>query len=898
MERRPYVTDKTIPETSTQENRLPDSSVHRLFLIDTMGYIFRAYHALPRLTNREGLSTQAVYGMYTMLRKLQAIYQPDYIAAVYDLEGPTFRHESFAEYKANREEMPEDLAEQLPHIRRLLEAMRIPVVAQQGYEADDVIGALAHQAAAQDLEVLIITSDKDMLQLVGGNVRVINPMKDDRVYGEEQVVEFMGVTPKQIPDLLALLGDAVDNIPGAPGIGEKGARELIAKFGSAESCLDHAAEVTRKAYRESLENNREQVLLSKKLATIDASAPVKLELEELRRNEPDNTQLRELFREMNFTTFLKELPASEDTVQKDYGTLADEAAVRAYFASLSKEQVVAVAVQSGETHSEDEESAPAPELSLGLSSLPEIGLSHQAGFARTVPGAAFGALKEWLEDESARKCVHDAKSAHLALAKHGVTLRGVEHDAYLYSYLLDATDNRHDLPTAAERRLGLRPSGSVDEAADLTGQLAQLLEPKIRDAALEKVYRELELPLVPILAEMESTGILVDTAQLQKLSKRLEGELENLTKQIYELTGAEFNINSPKQLSEVLFERLKLPPPRRRGKTKSLSTAVDVLEELAEVHEAPRRVLEYRQLSKLKSTYIDVLPALRNTVTGRVHTRFNQAGTATGRLSSNNPNLQNIPIRTELGREIRAAFIAERGWLLLAADYSQIELRLLAHFSQDALLLEAFRRNDDIHELTATAVFGVAPQDQTAEHRRRAKAINYGVVYGISGFGLAQQLGVSPGEAQQYIDEYFRRYEGVSRYRDATLDEVRRTGLVRTLYGRMRRIPDISAKDANARGFAERTAINTPLQGSAADLIKLAMIRADRSLKEQKMAARLILQVHDELVLEAPENEIADVAKLVREGMEHAYEFSVPLITEIAVGPNWRDMKEIAPEMQ
>ena len=885
------------------------TSAHpRLFLIDTMGYIFRAYHALPRLTNREGHPTQAVYGMYTMLRKLLEDYQPEYITAVYDLEGPTFRHEEFAAYKANREEMPADLAEQLPHIRRLLDALRIPILAEKGYEADDVIGALARQAAQLGTEVLIITSDKDMLQLVGGTVRVINPMKDNRVYESAQVFEQMGVLPSQVPDLLALLGDAVDNIPGAPGIGDKGARELIQKYGSVEGCLEHAAEVTKKTYRESLENNREQILLSKRLATIDCSAPVPLKLSDLVRAEQDPSLLRELFREMNFTTLLKELPSTEHEAPKDYATLSTAASVREFLASLPQDAPIALAVvdaaKGGLPNDDSDDAAPLLDLhenSLGLvietaDTSPRIGLATVTDRARAIAPEAFDAIRNWLSDADARKTVHDSKTARLVLARAGVELRGVEHDTFLYSALLDASDSRHDLATIADRRLGVRPDKDAPEAAaeaaDLTGQLVALLIPEIREWKLEKVYSEVELPIAAILARMESAGILIDAEQLKKLSKRFEGEIETLRKEIYRLTGAEFNINSPKQLGEVLFEKMGLPAPRKRGKSKSVSTAVDVLEELGQTHEAPRRVLEYRQLSKLKSTYVDVLPALRNPVTGRLHTSFNQAGAATGRLSSHNPNLQNIPIRTELGREIRAAFIAEPGHVLLAADYSQIELRLLAHFSEDPLLLEAFQRGDDIHALTASAVFGVPAAEQTDEHRRRAKAINYGVVYGISAFGLAQQTGVPQGEAQQYIDEYFRRYEGVSRYRDATLEEVRKSGIVRTLSGRMRRIPDINVKDPNARHFAERTAVNTPLQGSASDLIKLAMIRVDRELQERRATARMLLQVHDELVLEVPETEVQATAALLRECMEKAYALRVPLLTTVYAGRNWRDMDD------
>ena len=872
-------------ETVKQTARSPHG---RLFLVDTMGYIFRAYHALPRLTNRSGLVTHAVYGMNNMLRKLIASYQPEYIAAVFDLEGPTFRHESFAEYKANRAEMPDELGQQLPYIHRLLEALRITELSHPKFEADDVIGAAAKEGAAENLEVIIITSDKDMLQLVGDRVCVINPMKDDLLCDRAKVEELMGVGPERIPDVMALLGDAIDNIPGAPGIGEKGARELIQKYGSVEATLDHAAEVARKNYREALLNHREQILLSKKLATIDVTVPVSLSLDELRRRDPDFAALRALYLELGFNTLLKDLPAPE-AAPKDIALIEDQTGLLDLLRSLKNVPHAGLAVRS-----EMGDGNEAGGLAFDRPEAPEVAISPAADVARAIPPALFATLKAWLEDSASRKAVHDSKAAWLLLDKYGVALRGVEHDTLLYSFLLDAAESRHDLAAAVERHLAVQPSDNFAEQADWAGQLAAKLATEMRQWDLERIYQELELPLAAVLAEMEKTGVRLDRHPLEALAKRLDADLEELRKRIYAAAGQEFNINSPKQLGDVLFEKLKLPLPRKYGKGKVVSTAVDVLEELAKHHEAPRLVLEYRQIAKLKSTYVDTLPQLINPVTGRLHTSYNQAGAATGRLSSSNPNLQNIPIRTELGRQVRAAFVAEPGHALLAADYSQIELRLLAHFSEDPLLVEAFRRNDDIHAITAAAVFGVPAEQQTSEHRRRAKAINYGIVYGISAFGLAQQTGVSQAEAQQFIDEYFRRYERVRQYLDSVLEDVRRTGAVRTLFGRLRRIPDIRSRDYNARGFAERTAVNTPLQGSAADLIKLAMLHVDRSLKEQQMATRMILQVHDELVLEAPEEEVKQAAAILRNGMENCYELLVPLVAEVAGGPNWRDMEDVA----
>ncbi|HWP86013.1 MAG TPA: DNA polymerase I [Terriglobia bacterium] len=873
-------------------SRHPDSAhsparpaAGRLFLLDTMGYIFRAYHALPRLTNRSGMATQAVYGLNNMLKKLMAEYQPEYLAAVFDRAEPTFRHESFAGYKANRAEMPEELAAQLPYIHRLLEALRIPELSQAGYEADDVIGSVARQAASQGYEVFVISSDKDMLQLVQDRIRVINPMKDT-VFDVDQVKQAMGVPPEKIPDLMALMGDSVDNIPGAPGIGPKGAQELIQKYGSVEACLEHAAEVSRKSYREALERHRQQVLMSKALATIDVTAPVEFSLERLRAGPPDPGPLRELYQELGFASLLKELPAAEE-IRCERRRIASERELQELLPLLCKETPVALAVGS-------ESAVPESHGRFAFGSGVAMALAMEAGVAYEIDPALTPKLRGWLEDPERPKSIHDSKTAQLVLREQQVKLAGVRHDTFLYSYLLDATETAHDLGSVVERRFGTRLSGGLAEQADWTARLAALLEPEIKEQGLERVYAELDLPLAAILAEMERAGVRLDPRPLAELSKRLERDLEALREEIFRLTGTEFNINSPKQLGQVLFEQMGLPAPRRRGKTKAPSTAVDVLEELAAEHEVPRRVLEYRQLSKLKSTYVDALPQYIHPATGRLHTSYNQAGSATGRLSSSNPNLQNIPIRTELGREIRAAFVAETDCLLLAADYSQIELRLLAHFSEDPLLVEAFRRNEDIHALTAAAVFGVPAAEQTAEHRRRAKAINYGIVYGISPFGLAQQLGVSQEEAAQFIASYFSRYQGVRRFLDATLEETRRTGQARTLFGRLRRIPDIHSKDPNARGFAERTAINTPLQGSAADLIKLAMIRVDRGLKQRRLAARMILQVHDELVLEAPIPERREAAALLREGMETCYPLRVPLVASVAAGPNWRDLEDIA----
>ncbi len=873
------------------------------------------------MSTRTGVPTAATYVFVNMLRKLLADFAPEYVAAVFDPAGPTFRDaraatlttvrkfdlktQTFQEtayhgYKANRAETPPDLLQQIPNIRRALAAHRIPIVEHAGYEADDVLGTLARQAAELSHPVYVVSNDKDMLQLVGENIWVLNPPKDNLLLDAAKVEEVLGVPPDKVVDVMALRGDSVDNIPGAPGIGDKGSVELIRRFGSAEQALDRAAEVEKKTYRESLLHNREAVLLSKELATLDRYVPVELDLAALAVAPPDPDACRALFAELEFTTLLKELlPAAAPG--KIASRLAESASdVEEVIAQVKDGGVLAVAFaaprESEEAEQEGQDEAPllASAPLLATPPVEEVALSAVAGEVLTVcldGGPAAVRLKAALADATLPKAVHDNKAALHTIARQDASLAGVRDDTLLYSYLLDPTTARHSLADVAVRRFSIKLSGEIAEAADVTLRLAPLLRGELEDDGLMSVYRDLDLPLAPVLARMEAAGVKIDAGVLQAMSSRLEGECASVAHKIYELAGTEFNINSPKQLGDVLFNRLGLPKPVKYGKGKTVSTAVDVLEELAEHNEVPRRVLEYRQLSKLKSTYVDALPAMVDARTGRLHTTFNQAGTSTGRLSSTNPNLQNIPIRTELGREIRAAFTAEPGHVLLAADYSQIELRLLAHLSEDPLLVEAFRRGDDIHRLTAAEVFGVPPLAIDAEHRRRAKAVNFGIVYGLSPFGLAQQLGIETREARKFIDNYFEKYQGVRRFIDRTLEETRREQRVRTLFGRVRPIPDINSKNPNQRGFAERTAVNTPLQGTAADLIKLAMIRIDAELLTRGLRTRMTLQVHDELVFEAPEDEVETVQALVKDKMENAHRLLVPLVVDVGVGTNWRDLK-------
>jgi DNA polymerase-1 len=817
-----------------------------------------------------GLSTEAVFIFHNMLRKLLADFKPDYIAAIFESSEPTFRSESFAEYKANRTEMPKDLGEQIPYIRRMLQALRIPILEFPSFEADDVIGAIACREPSKACEVVIVSSDKDMLQLVNNRVFMLNPMKDNEWYDSAKVEQFMGVKPSQVADLLALKGDSIDNIPGAPGIGDKGARELVARFGSVEAVLDHAAEVERKIYRESLINHRDQVLLSKQLATIHTQVPIEVDFDSLRSESPDNSALKTIYKELEFFSLLKDLPPEDDSAVRDYGTLSDADALSEWLGRRPADAPLALAI----------------DFTNGF-----VGLSYRTGEGRAAPLSLLDHLCPLLESGDVNKIVHDAKAFFVAAAGLGIKPRNVDEDAMLYAFLVSADPGGCSPEALAERFLDRKLNAAADQQAEATLAITELLRPQIDAQELRGVYNEIDLPLAPVLAQMESTGIRIDTAVLSELSTRLAERGERIAQQIYDLARHPFNINSPQQLGRVLFEELRLPAPVKWGKGKVISTAADVLEGLAPAYPVAQLVLDYRQLSKLKGTYIDALPQLIRSGTGRLHTTFNQTGAATGRLSSSNPNLQNIPIRTEEGREIRAAFIPEPGWDLLVADYSQIELRLLAHMSNDPVLIESFTNHEDIHTRTAAEVFKVHPAMVSSEMRRSAKAVNFGIVYGQTPFGLAQTLCIDRKEAELYIRRYFERYAGVREFIDRTIAEVRLAGVAKTLFGRRRPIPDMQSRNPAARSFAERTAVNTPLQGTAADLIKIAMIRIARLLEQQRMQSRMLLQVHDELVFETPPAERDQLKQLVKREMESVYSLSVPLVVEVGTGPNWRDAK-------
>ncbi len=863
----------------------------KLFLVDAMGFIFRAYFApMARLNSPQGIPTKVPYLFSNMLRKIQKEHAPDYLAVVFDTKEPTFRDKLFDKYKAQRPPMPDDLSVQLPYVRRMCEAMRLPILEFHGFEADDVIGALAKQAAKKGLDVSIVTSDKDMMQLVGGNVRVLRPGagpdKTDLIVDAAKVEELMGVPPEKVADVMALMGDSIDNIPGAKGIGEKGAKELIRRFGSAEAALDRAKEVEGKRYREALENSRDAVIMSKQLAVIDTAAPVKLVLVDLQASGPDMVALRAIYAELGFTSLLRDLPAPAaaaaiPAAPSDSAKLESPAALKKYLSAIPRDAETAVWLTLAEGDRETE--------GFG-SKVAAVEISAKPGVSRTAwldeKGEMQAALAEFLQDKKRPKIVHDPKLFELLSGP----VAGIRHATMLYSYLLRPTTSKHSLADAVLRQQSVTLSGAPGEHAEHLQRLAPLLRKEVEAQGLTELYETIDLPLAPVLAAMERDGVRVDREALDAMSKIMELEIRSREKIIWDLAGFEFNIGSPQQLAEVLFDKMGLTlGGRRRGKPRS--TAADVLEELALLHELPRKVLEYRELTKLKSTYVDALPKLIHAETGRLHTSICQTGTATGRLSSSDPNLQNIPVRSEMGRQIRAAFVASPGNTLLSADYSQIELRILAHFSMDPVLVEAFRTGQDIHARTAEEVFRVGPMAQNAEHRRAAKAINFGIIYGQTPFGLAAQLSIDQKEAAQFIAAYFARYRGVKEYLERSLAEARKSGMTRTMFGRTRPVPEITAPQANLRSFAERTALNTPLQGTAADLIKLAMIVISRQLAEGKFKAKMILQVHDELLFEAPHNEIDRLRPLVRKAMEQVHKLAVPLVVDLKSGPNWRDMK-------
>ena len=853
----------------------------RLYLIDGSGYVYRAFHAIPSLGTSRGVPTNAVYGFTNMVAKLLREEGPRYLAVVFDLPGETFRDQLYAGYKTSRAPVPDELRPQMGYVRKVVEALRLPVVEVPGVEADDVIGTLARQASQAGVETVIVTGDKDLMQLVDERTTWLDTMRDRRC-GPAEVRERFGVEPALVPDVLGLMGDPIDDIPGVRGIGEKTAATLVREVGPVEEILAHLDAVERtglrgaKKIREALAREAETARLSKQLATIRRDLPVALDLERLRWQGPDTEKLRPLFAELEFTSLLRELAPSGAVPEVEHTTPRRPEEVRTALGALAAAGAVAIVPVGARLEA----------LALAGPSGPVVVIAEP-----DAPGA-LAALAPLVGDLAVTKLGADLKALRVALARRGVALAGPGFDIALASYCLNPSRAEHGIAALAEELLGVGRDDGADptlaacRAAGAAHALRPLLEERLRAHAMERLFYELEMPLAEVLAEMELAGIRIDVAALGALSAELGAALGRLIAEIYALAGSEFNVNSPPQLRTVLFERLGISPRGvRRGKT-GLSTDVDVLTRLAEQHPLPAKVLEYRALAKLKSTYVDALPALVDPATGRLHTSFNQTVAATGRLSSSDPNLQNIPIRSEEGRRIRAAFVAAPGHRLVSADYSQIELRVLAHLSGDRALIDAFAAGEDIHARTAAEVFADRPP---AEGRRLAKVMNYGIVYGMGAARAAREIGVSQAEAAAYIDRYLGRYPGVRAFIDSTVAEARARGYVTTVLGRRRYLPELGARDPAVRQFAERAATNTPIQGSAADLIKLAMLEVRRRLAAAGGGARLLLQVHDELVLEVPADRLAAVESAVREAMEHVYPLRVPLEVDVRHGATWAE---------
>jgi DNA polymerase-1 len=824
---------------------------HPLFLIiDGMSQAYRAYYAIRGLSSSQGLPTNAVYGFAIMLKRVLEKYPPEYIAVALDSYETTARHAQYSLYKATRKKMPSDLAQQIPYIRKFCGAMRITVLESPGHEADDLIATISRQAVDRGLYPVVVTLDKDLYQLVD-TILILNTSKDDMIVDRDKVRELFGVGPEQIADLLALWGDTSDNIPGAPGIGEKTARDLIQRFGSVEACLERANEIENARHRTSLIENREQVMLSKQLVTVDSAAPIDVDWKELEVRPPNRAVLIPLLKELEFTAMVKDylpqdLGAAVEVVETDALPAVGE---RVFF----------------DVHGD------------------RVSFWTGEGAVSSVPLDA--RISPVLMDPAVGKITYDLKNAILQLRARGLDIAPPYDDPLLMAYLLFPNRGKYELPDVVFDLFGQTVEG---ERTPWIEKLFNELHPKTEQEVAE-AYRELEVPLAPVLVDMERTGIAIDVPLLEKMSVEMTAQLEDLTKRICAIADCEFNINSPRQLGEVLFDKLNLPRPRKLRKSGQYSTAVEILEELAENYELPRLVLEYRQLAKFKSTYVDVIPKLIDPRTNRLHTSFNQAGAATGRLSSSNPNLQNIPVRSDLGRKIRGAFVPEPGRWFVAADYSQVELRIVAHLSGDERLAEAFLAGEDVHRRTAAAVLGIEMDAVTPAQRERAKAVNFGIVYGQTPFGLAQQLGISNEDAAEFIARYFERYQGVQHYIENCLREARETGVTKTLFGRIRQHPEINSRNGMRRSMAERTAINSPIQGTAADIIKLAMIRIEDELRRKQLRTRMVLQVHDELIFETPEDELS-VRDSIRDMMQNVVELRVPLTVDVKQGRTWEEL--------
>ena len=884
----------------------------KLFLIDGSSYLFRAFYAIGHLSNSKGLPTNATYGFTQMLLKVLKDHRPDYLAVTFDLKAPTFRTEVYKEYKSNRPAMPEGLTPQIPYIKKIIEGYRIALLEMEGYEADDLIGTVA-KGLESEVDVVIITGDKDILQLVSPRIQVYDTMKEKR-FGVEEVIERFGVSPEQVVEVMGLSGDAIDNIPGVPGIGEKTAIQLIKTYGSIENLLIHVEEIHQKKLKENLKTHGDLARLSRQLATIHTNVPVNYRLKDFSLSPPDLNHLKEIFKELEFNKLLKELSEKKgsESTTRDYRLITDRNELLVLLEDLRKAASFSIDLET---------TSPYPMwadlVGISLSYAPHqafyIPLGHQGEEkTRQLPlREVLEELRPILEDGEIKKVGQNIKYDWIVLKRYGIHLQGIDGDTMIASYLLNPTKHNHNLNEIAQEYLDRSLTNykevvgtgtkavtfdQIDlekardyscEDAEVTFQLSHLLLPKLKEGGLQDLFDQVEMPLVMVLAKMEMNGVKIDLDLLQEYSKEIETQLQQKGERIYGLAGEVFNINSSQQLGKILFEKLKLPVVKRT-KTGS-STDVEVLTKLSLQHDLPLEILGYRNLSKLKSTYIDALPKLIHPKTGRVHTSYNQTVTATGRLSSSDPNLQNIPVRAEEGNRIRQAFIPEEGWAIVSADYSQIELRILAHLSQDETLINAFQQDEDIHARTASEIFQVPIEKVTLPMRREAKVINFGIIYGMSAYGLSQQLGTDPKIAQTYIDEYFKKYTGVQTYIEKSLEEARQNGYVMTLLHRRRYLPDIHSPNTAIRQATERMAINTPLQGTAADIIKVAMIHIQKRIDELDLPVKMIMQVHDELVFEVPKGDLQKTIPMIQNKMETVMDLSIPLKVSIHSGKNWAE---------
>lgn len=881
----------------------------RLFLIDGNSFCYRAYYAIRGLANSKGFPTNAIYGFVTMLNKIIQSESPDYLAVSFDLKGPTFRHKRFAEYKIRRKPMPEDLTVQVPVIKKILDAYNIPIYEKGGFEADDIIGTIAKEAVSKGVDTFIVTGDKDALQLVSPHIKVYSTHKEGLIYDEKAIKERYGVKPESIVDIMALMGDSIDNVPGIPGIGEKTAVELISRFKTLDNLLKNIESLKSEAKKKLIKENLENAHMSRELATIDTEVEIDIDFNEMKLKSADADKLLDIFKELEFRKLIEQFAPSK-TLEGKYKVIATKKDFDKLCESLEKHKEWAI----------DFETTGVDPMNCDIVGSSFCWVKAEAYYVSFIKSSVtftdkdyiLSKLKPLFEDKGIEKIGQNIKYEKVLLKNLDIELKGVSFDTMVASYLLNPSKLNHNLSDISLEYLGYKMTPITDligkgktritmaevpiqdicryccQDSDVTFQLKSILEKKLKEKGLYELFLRIEMPLIEALSDMEFTGVAIDKKFLHEMSKKMSGQLLVLSKQIYEMAGCEFNINSPKQLSEVLFDRLKLSVVKR---TKTgVSTDVEVLNRLAQEHPLPKTILEYRELAKLKSTYVDALPELINSRTKKVHTSFNQTITATGRLSSSDPNLQNIPIKTDIGRRIRKAFKSSfKDGIILSADYSQIELRILAHLSGDKTLIEAFKRDTDIHTHTASLIFGCKGEDVTEKMRSQAKTVNFGIIYGMSPYGLSKELNIPPEVAKSFIDAYFARYPKVNKYIQNQIAFAKENGYVLTMLNRRRYIPEIKSENQNIRMFAERTAINTPIQGSAADIVKMAMINIYSELQKKSFKGKMVLQVHDELVFDLPEEELEEITKIVRKGMERVVKLKVPIKVNVSYGKNWME---------